>query len=158
MPLTVPRRYPRCLPFFLFVASYLFYIPSSLYCNVSCSCLCLHVVPVNQKCGRWCLCCVGVFVVVSVVLNAVFPDHSYVFSIVVTTVLFVPCGGRKTSPRAFNQCCYCSILRDCITFLTFLPSIHTFLFCFCVFHVYPMVESMSVDFIFLINSFISFGE
>ena len=34
---------------------------------------------VQLSCGRWCLCFVDVVVVVRVVQNAVFPDHSNVF-------------------------------------------------------------------------------
>ena len=75
---TVPRRYPRCLPFSLFVVSvcstYLHHYIAMFLVLVS-----VLVVSVQQSCCHWCLCCVDVFVVVGVVLNAVFPDHSNVF-------------------------------------------------------------------------------
>ena len=77
MPLTVPRRYPRCLPFFLFVASICFtYLHH--YIAMFLVFVCVLVVSVKQNCPM-CLCCFGVFVVVRVVLYAVFPDHSIVF-------------------------------------------------------------------------------
>ena len=75
------KAVPPLSPFLFVCGVYLFYISSSLYCCVSCSCACVLVVCVQLNCSRLCSCCVDVFVVVGVVLNAVFPDHS-IYSIV----------------------------------------------------------------------------
>jgi hypothetical protein len=44
-------------------------------------------------------------------LNAAFPCRSCLSYFMLTTVLFVPCGGCKKSPRTCNQCCYIFILK-----------------------------------------------
>ena len=79
MLLTVPRRFPRCLPIFLFVACICSTFLHPYIAMFVSSGACILVVSVQQNCGRLCLCCVDVFVVVRVALNAVFPGHSYVF-------------------------------------------------------------------------------
>ena len=74
------KAVPPLSPFLFVCGVYLFYISSSLYCYVSCfSGVFILVVFVRQHCIRLCSCSVDVFVVVRVVLNAVFPDHSHVF-------------------------------------------------------------------------------
>ena len=60
-----------------------------------CVCMCMSVLCLRD----WCTFCVT------------FPALAFSLFIA-TTVLSVPCGGRKTSPRTCNRCCYHSSCRS----------------------------------------------
>ena len=113
--LTVPRRWPHCQPSFSVydVLKTLYYSPvSGGDLPLPCGCLGQFLYHVS------CFLCVCALAPAEFCECCLFYGSHFAFILTFTTVLFVPCGGLKQSPRTFSRCCYFSSIKDCTAFMT----------------------------------------